>query len=303
MNDPGLEIRQLRAFQTLARTGSFTRAAKELFLTQSAISHSIRALEESLECPLFDRVGKKVHINQAGEALLEHVGDIFQAMQRAREAVTELSGWGRGRLRVGASTTTCQYLLPGVIREFKECFPDCELVIEPGDSPDSLLALAENRIDLAITLLPDDSTAFAFQELFEDELLLVFAPTHRWCKASRVDNQELGEETFITYGKRSSTFRLIQTYFKELGVDLSATMELGSVDAIRDLVKIGMGVSMLASWVVAEDLQREALCTRSLGRHKLRRQWGIASLKGKHRNLMAETFCGLCESASSRFLG
>jgi DNA-binding transcriptional LysR family regulator len=299
--DNAIEIRQLRAFQTLARTGSFTQTAKELFLTQSAISHSIRALEESLECTLFDRVGKKVHINQAGEVLLEHAGAIFGAMRSAREAVMELSAWGKGRLRVGASTTTIQYVLPSVIREFRECFPDCELIIEPGDSPESLAALSENRIDLALTLPPEEGGPHAFQPLFEDELVLVYAPMHRWKQRGRVERDELAREPFITYNKRSATFRMIQAHLKRAGVELRNTMELGSVDAIRDLVKIGMGVSMLARWVVADDLANGVLCTSALGRRKLRRQWGIASIEGKHRNLMAETFCGLCESTCRQF--
>ncbi|MEX2382464.1 MAG: LysR family transcriptional regulator [Opitutales bacterium] len=102
MNNETLDIRQLKAFQILARTGSFTRTAKELFLTQSAISHSIRALEGSLECSLFARVGKKIHLTQAGEVLLEHSHAVFSAMLTAREAVMDLSAWEKGRLRIGA---------------------------------------------------------------------------------------------------------------------------------------------------------------------------------------------------------
>src|SRR2546425_1650653 len=118
-----LDSRQLRAFASLARTGSFTQTARELHLTQSAISHAIKALETDVGCRLFDRLGKKVVLTQAGEALLHHAEKILQEMATARAALEQLGKWGAGRLRLGASRTACQYLLPAVLREFKESFP------------------------------------------------------------------------------------------------------------------------------------------------------------------------------------
>src|SRR4051794_14211216 len=107
-----LDSRQLRAFVTLAQTGSFTLAAKQLFLSQSAVSHSMKALEQEVGCLLLDRMDKKVLLTQAGEALLHHAERILQEMTAARGALQQLGKWGRGRLRVGASTTACKYILP-----------------------------------------------------------------------------------------------------------------------------------------------------------------------------------------------
>src|SRR5437660_4363642 len=118
-----LDSRQLRAFSILARTGSFTLAAKQLFLSQSAVSHSMKALEQEVGCRLLDRMGKKVLLTQAGETLLHHSEKILQEMDVARIALEDLGKWGRGRLRIGASTTACQYILPTVLRDFKEEFP------------------------------------------------------------------------------------------------------------------------------------------------------------------------------------
>src|SRR5437899_8700706 len=113
MNQP-LDSRQLRAFVTLARTGSFTLAAKQLFLSQSAVSHSMKALEQEVGCRLLDRMGKKVLLTQAGETLLHHAEKILAEMGTARSALEQLGKWGKGRLRIGASTTACQYILPAV---------------------------------------------------------------------------------------------------------------------------------------------------------------------------------------------
>src|ERR1051325_10790587 len=144
-----LDSRQIRAFCVLARTGSFTQAARELHLTQSGVSHSMKALERDIGCRLLDRLGKKVVLTQAGEQLLQHTTKILQEMENARESLAHLGKWGRGRLRLGASTTACQYLIPPVLREFKESFPAHTIMIEPGDTPELVALLLRHRIDLA----------------------------------------------------------------------------------------------------------------------------------------------------------
>src|SRR5437868_13287047 len=109
-----LDSRQIRTFCAVARAGSFTQAARELHLTQSAVSHSMKALEADAGCRLLDRLGKKVVLTHAGEQLLQHATKILQEMNIARESLAHLGKWGRGRLRLGASTTACQYLIPPV---------------------------------------------------------------------------------------------------------------------------------------------------------------------------------------------
>src|SRR5256885_4841250 len=131
MNQP-LDSRQLRAFAALARTASFTLAAKELYLSQSAVSHSIKALEQDAGCRLLDRLGKKVLLTQAGEQLLHHAQKILAEMGEARESLQHLGKWGRTRLRVGASTTACQYILPAAPRRPEEGFPQGVVSGGPG---------------------------------------------------------------------------------------------------------------------------------------------------------------------------
>src|SRR5437899_9999862 len=145
MKNP-LDSRQLRAFCALARTGSFTQAARELHLTQSGISHSMKALERDIGCRLLDRLGKKVVLTQAGEQLLQHATKILQEMENARESLAHLGKWGRGRLRLGASTTACQHVLPAVLREFKQSFPEHNITIEPGDTRGLVASLLRQRI-------------------------------------------------------------------------------------------------------------------------------------------------------------
>jgi len=131
-----LDTRQIRAFCVLARTGNFTQAARELHLTQSGVSHSMKALETEAGCRLLDRLGKKVVLTQAGEQLLHHASKILQEIESAQEALAHLGKWGRGRLRIGATTSACQRIIPSVLREFKESFPEHVITIQPGDTPD-----------------------------------------------------------------------------------------------------------------------------------------------------------------------
>src|ERR1051325_4637356 len=154
MNFP-LDSRQIRAFSVLARTGSFTQTARELHLTQSGISHSMKALERDVGCRLLSRVGKKIVLTQAGEQLLHHATRILHEMQTARESLGHLGKWGRGRLRLGASTTACQHVIPTVLREFKESFPEHVITIEAGDTPDLVASLLRHQVDLALALEPD----------------------------------------------------------------------------------------------------------------------------------------------------
>jgi DNA-binding transcriptional LysR family regulator len=130
---PTLDSRQLHAFAALARRGSFTLAAKDLFLTQSAVSHAIKSLEDDLGTRLLDRVGRRVLLTQAGEQFLRHTEKILREMEAARAGLDTLTKWGHGRLRVGASTTACQHILPMVLREFRQSYPKCVIRIEPGD--------------------------------------------------------------------------------------------------------------------------------------------------------------------------
>src|SRR5262245_12737152 len=145
-----IDSRQLRAFAALVRTGSFTLAAKELFLSQSAISHSIKALESELGCRLLDRMGKRVALTLAGEQLLHHTDKILGEMAQARTALEQLGKWGKSRLRLGASATACQYILPGVLRELKKTFPQCLLSIAPGDTREAEDLLQDGQLDLAV---------------------------------------------------------------------------------------------------------------------------------------------------------
>ena len=292
-----LDSRQLRAFCVLARTGSFTQTARELHLTQSGISHSMRALEADSGCRLLDRLGKKVVLTQAGEQLLKHAEKILSEMDAARESLSQLGKWGKGRLRLGGTTTACQHIIPPVLREFKESFPDHAISLEPGDTPDLITSLLRHRIDLSLSLEPEAEPQLEFHPLFTDDLHFIVSALHPWAQDRRVGRDEIPRQNYILYSKRSITFRLIEDYFRREQMTLNTVFEVGSMDATKELAKLGLGISILAPWIARKEIEEGSLVALPLGRRKLQRRWGILHWRGRRLNLAEETFIGLCKSA------
>jgi len=293
-----LDTRQLLAFAALSRRQSFTLAAKDLHLTQSAVSHAIRGLEDELGCRLFDRSGRTAKLTQAGEQFSHHVDIILREMETARAGLDAMSRWGHGRLRVSASTTACQYIVPSVLREFRQSFPQCVITIEPGDYDRQLELLRSNTVDLAVMIEPTKERDIEFQPLFEDELRMLVSPAHAWASLGSVPRDGLANETLVHYNKSSYTFRLVSDYLREEGCPPAQVIELGSMDAIKELVKIGLGVGVLASWVARAEIESGALVDLPIGRRNLRRRWCVAYLKGRKLPLGEETFVGLCQTVT-----
>jgi DNA-binding transcriptional LysR family regulator len=300
MKNP-IDSRQLRAFVSLARHGSFTVAARELCLTQSAVSHSMRALEEDLGCRLFDRMGKKILLTLAGEQLLPHADEILKRMQKARAGVTKLAEWGQTRLRVCASTTACQYILPTVLRDFQKTFPKVQLNIEPGDTKEAVDLLEQKQIDCAICLEPEREERFEFRPLFSDELLFLVGAEHPWAKRGEVNRNEIPDQNYVLYNKGTYTFELVERYFRMEQITLNTVIELRSMEAIKELVKVGVGISILAPWVAEKELAEKSLSAFPLGKRKLKRQWGVLHWRNPNLPLPLTQFMEACGRACARF--
>jgi len=245
-----------------------------------------------------DRLGKTVTLTLAGEQLLHHTERIFREMGAARSSLEQLGKWGRGRLRLGASISICQYVVPTVLREFRESFPDYRITIHPGDANEILDDVVSNRVDLALTLEPRLVENLEFVPIFQDELLFLVAPNHSWVVRGIVPRAEIPTQNYILFNKGSTTFGLIEEYFRRERMVLKSFIELGSMEAIKELVKLGLGVGIMAPWIASEELCQRSLVALPLGRRKLQRRWGIIHWRGKRLTLAEETFIGLCRSAT-----
>jgi DNA-binding transcriptional LysR family regulator len=181
-----------------------------------------------------------------------------------------------------------------VLREFKESFPQCLIQIEPGDTPSALELLHNHRIDLALGLEPRNLGQLEFQPLFKDELRFLVSPLHPWAVAGRVDRNEITTQRFIVYTRTSYMADLIDSYFRRDALVLPTSIELGNMEAIKELVKLGLGVSILAPWVARRELTEGSLRSLPLGPRKLERSWGILLRKTHLLSPAQQTFIGLC---------
>lgn len=294
--DDLIDTRQLRTFLAVARTGSFTSAAKRLHLTQSAVSHAIRVLEESLECRLIHRNAKQVLFTRHGRELLKHAEGIEHRMKQARGALRSLDGSPRGTLRIGCTTAASQFILPDVLREFKESFPQFEIKVLPGESPAVLQRILADEVDMGLIIEPADTTEIDTHFIFEDEVILVVAPGHPWAgEASQRGTMEA--QTFIISTRQSYTWQLVAETMARSSRLPQTLVELGSNEATKELAMTGYGIGVCAGWTVARELISGQLLPVAVPGGRVHRKWVSAILKGRSMSLAERTFLGLCREA------
>lgn len=299
---PPLDSRQLLTVVALARTRSFTEAAHQLNLTQSAVSHSLKALERQLGHTIFERKGRWIQPTQAGDLLLREAMEILNRMQRIRDRLDNLENWGASRLRVSASPSLCHLLLPPVLREYRQSFPRSSILIRPHRGPQSLDLLRQSEVDLILTETPSQATDdFKSIDWFTDELVAVLPPFHPLAERTRLRAVDFENSNIHLLGNDSQCDTLIRNYFNSHGLRSLEYLEVGSVETAREMVKLGQGLALLPHWVVESDVELGALVTRPLDDHKLERQWRIYWM-GRKLNLQEETFIGLCMEARETIL-
>jgi DNA-binding transcriptional LysR family regulator len=289
-----METRLLKMFCLVAENGSLVLAASKLHLTPSALSHGITSLEGQLGCRLFERVGKKMQLNQAGEQFLKSIQPALAALNQAAESLKHLSKWGQSRLRIGAPASICQHLLPSVIRELKKSHERLELQVQSADAPELAELIQAGKVDLALSVALEGPRALNVRHLFRDELMFVFAPTHPWAAGRPISPEELRKQPFILYQASSATRRLLDDHFRRLDLVPSTVMEIDNAEAIKELVKLNLGVSVLAPWTAGKELARGALGMRPLSAKAVTRNWVMLSLATHRLTLAEERFGRLC---------
>jgi DNA-binding transcriptional LysR family regulator len=253
-----LNLDQLDAFAAVVELGSFSAAAARLNLTQPAISFQIRQLERRLGLRLVERVGRRARPTAAGLDLLPHVRRIDAAAASAIEAMAYYTQGIVGRVRLGTGATACIYLLPPLLSDLRRRFPRLEIVVRTGNSPDILRALEDNSLDVALVTLPAPGRMFTVEKLIDDEIVVVFPPGLDPPPA--VSPAALAGLPVLLYEPGGNARRVIDEWFARAGVALKPVMELGSIEAIKQLVAAGLGCGLLPRLAVADS----AVAARSL---------------------------------------
>lgn len=293
------DLRQLRAFVAVVEEGSFTLAARRIFVTQSAVSHSLRTLEEQLSCRLLDRSGKRVVVTPEGEILLKRCKRVLHELEQAGRDLDSLRRWGQTRIRIGAPQTLCHFLIPSVLREFKDCFPRCEPIIEAGDTTVLLERLADSDLDLVVGLKPRGRGDEGYRPMFKDRLSFVVSPFHPWAADAESVQATMHEHQFIIYAKATETHRLIDDWIEREGGRGKKPLVLGDMQAIKEMAKLGLGVGVVAPWVASREIAEGSLKVVPIVGPAIEREWGVFHSAKREPSLVEEAFIGLCEMAFS----
>jgi DNA-binding transcriptional LysR family regulator len=292
-----LDSRQLLAARVLADTGSFTLAGRHLGLTQSAVSHAIKALEEEVECQLFLRTGKGVKVSPAGMHFLKHADLILDQMATARTLVTPRTLRGKERLRLGVSNRAREFILPVVQPLFQKEFPGRLVLIPPGSYQRSMELLASGLLDLSFTVLSEPRPEQEFVHLFEDELRFIVAPTHPWARSGRVAYEELEHDTLMVFQEYNNTAHLLARHLASERIVPRHGVELPDHRSIKAIVSTGRAVGVFAPWLAAKELQEGSLVSLPLGSRPLLRQWGLSYLRQRKLVAMELRLIELCRQA------
>lgn len=271
-------------------------------MTQSAVSHQIANMEAALGCALLIRQPRTVSLTDAGHVMAQHARKVLAAVEECQAAVRQAAKPNMGRLRIGASASACQYIIPEALREFRECFPEYTLSITPGDTPLITELLMEGSLDLGVVIKTDRQRKLTHYDLFTDELMLLVSPLHPWATSGRVERSELSKERMVLYSRGSTTFQMVERYFAKLRVPLHDWIELGEMGAIKELVKLGLGISVMARWAAKSELDEQSLVMLPLPGAKLRRNWAIATPRSHKVSVAEQTFIGLCEDVAANLM-
>lgn len=268
-----LEIRHLRLVAAVADVGSLTRAGDHLHLTQSALSHQLRDIESRLGAPLFLRVGKRLVLTPAGERLLASARDVLDRLQRTEDDIRQLGRQRGGAIRLSTECYTCYHWLPGVVTAFRQEWPRVDVRIVAEATADPVRALLDGALDLAIVAGDVDERRLGCTSLFEDEQVVVVAPNHPLATHKFIAPEELRNEHLILYTTHSSESSVLREVLRPAGVEPRQLTRVQLTEAIVELVKAGLGISVLARWAIAPQLREGSLVGIPLTARGFHRRW------------------------------
>jgi len=250
-----MDVASLQAFIAIARTGSFSAAAEELFLTQPAVSKRIAALEEELGARLFDRIGRRTTLTEAGRTLLPRAQRVVSELEDSRRAISNLAAEVAGRLSIGTSHHIGLHRLPPVLRTYTRTYPRVELDLHFMDSEAACQAVERGELELGIVTLPlEPAPVLEVVEIWPDPLDVVVGPDHPLAGAGRVPIQRLSEYPAVLPARGTYTREVMERAFAPSGVALRVGMSTNYLETIKMLVAVGLGWSILPRTMLDSDL-------------------------------------------------
>lgn len=282
-------LRQLQVFESIARLGSFTKAADELALTQPTLSIQIKKLTDVIGMPLFEQIGKRVYLTNCGRILLQATRELFDTFSRLDMQLANLKGLKSGHLNL-AVVTTAKYFAPRVLGEFCRRYPGIEVALKVTNRERLLERMADNMDDLYIMGQPPVSPEVEFEPFLLNPIVIVAPRTHPLVTEKAIPLSRLAQEPFIMREAGSGTRMAIERFFKEHGVALKVRMELGSNEAIKQIVASGMGIAGLSQHALIWEAPMGEIALLDVQGFPLDWHWYVGYPAGKQLSVVARAF-------------
>lgn len=260
-----IELRHLKTLSALKDAGSLVEAAERVHLTQSALSHQIKDLEDRLNCSLFIRKTKPICFTSAGQRLLTLADEILPMIRNTEREIGRLAGGEAGRLNLCIECHSCFDWLMPTIDHFRQHWPEVELDLSSGFSFQPLPALARGDLDLVITADPEPRTGISYIPLFTYESRLAISKQHRLMARRYVHPEDLAQETLITYPVEQNRLDVFNHFLDEAGVEPAAIRTAELTVMMMQLIASGRGVAALPNWAIHEYIQRDYIASKPLG--------------------------------------
>ncbi len=284
-----ITIRQLQVFEAVARQLSYTRAAEELHLTQPAVSMQIKQLESSVGLSLFEQLGKRVFMTQAGETMLRHAQTIMRHLATAREEMDELKGVDSGRLRIAVASTV-NYFATRLLATFARLHPSVQITLDVTNRETLLQKLEDNQPDVVLMGKPPKDLDLDADAFMDNPLIMIARPDHPLSKHRSIALKELTEETFVVREPGSGTRIAMERFFDQKSFAPSATIEMTGNETIKQSVEAGLGLAIVSVHTVELELTLERLGRLDVRGMPIMRRWYVGHRRGKRLSPTAQAF-------------
>jgi DNA-binding transcriptional LysR family regulator len=282
-------LRQLKVFEAAARNLSFSRAADELHLTQPGVSMQVKELEYHAGLPLFERIGRTMHVTEAGRELLARTHEILQALKDGQDALDGLRGLSRGHLNLSV-TSTAKYFAPQLLARFRSRHPALEFRLAVSNREAVIAQIAGNEVDLAIMGRPPEELQTVAESFAPNPFVIIAAPEHPLAGRRRISVSRLAEETFLVREAGSGTRSAMQQFVDEHGIRVRVGMEMSSNETIKQAVMAGMGVSFLSRHTIGLEMESGKLAILDVRGLPVMRRWFVVHLAAKRLSPIAQAF-------------
>lgn len=284
-----ITLHQLKVFESVARHSSYTRAAEELFLTQPTVSLQIKQLENLVALPLFEQMGKRIYLTEAGQELYQYSRAIAQLIADMELALDELKGLERGKLNISV-VSTANYFAPHLLAKFCQRYQGITVSLNVSNRESVLRQLADNLTDLAIMGQPPDGLDIVSESFMENPLVIIAPPDHPLCAQQKIPVKRLAQEVFLVREPGSGTRNAMERFFAEQQITINRGMETDTSEAIKQAVQAGMGLGIMSRHTIELELITNRLKILDVQGFPIMRHWHIVHRKNKRFSHVAKTF-------------